>query len=94
MPLFVQMPRSLCITLIVRVMGVAIDLDDQLRIVGSEIGNIASDHFLPPEFYTFEASCPKLQPKAGFGFGHLLAHRLRKLGKSGVAQCPSPNPLP
>ena len=75
-------------------MRIAIQLDDQFRVVRSEIGDVSPDPLLPPKLDPVKTSCPQFEPQSRLRLGHDLAHVAGPAGQFGVAQGPSPNPLP
>jgi len=79
---------------VIGIMGVAVNLDHELRIVRGEIGNVWPDDLLAPELDPHEPRGAQFQPHAQGRLRHGLAVFAGKAGKPSVAQSPSPNPLP
>jgi hypothetical protein len=79
---------------VIGIVSVAVNLDHQFGIIGSEICDVWADHLLPPELDPGKPFCPESEPHAGFRFRHLLAVFASVAGQFGVAQFPLSQPSP
>ncbi|WP_282948176.1 MULTISPECIES: hypothetical protein [unclassified Sphingopyxis] len=76
-------------------MRIAIDFNDDHRLSRREVGDIASDNFLPAKFDAVETLGAKFESQADFRFGLFAAHLPGELDEPSVSHSsPSPNPLP
>jgi hypothetical protein len=55
----------------------AVDLDDDLCVMASEVGEVRTDRGLPPKVTLLERRLPQMLPELFLGFGRVTTQRAR-----------------